>query len=116
MTDRVWIVLALVAAVILIVTVARQRPRLQSRRLAETGLDPGVYLLTSEGCATCERARATLNKNSVAFTELRWQTESDVFERLGVDAVASVLVVGLAGDARWWRGAVPSAARLSSRS
>jgi hypothetical protein len=43
----------------------------------------------------------------VPHTELSWQKNPDVFERLGVDAVPSVLEVESDGSATWWRGGVP---------
>lgn len=107
MTDRLLVVLAMCVLVVAIVLVARLRPRLQSRRLPATGLPAGLYLLTSDGCATCDQARATLSARPADFTELRWQSEPEVFERLSVDAVPSVLLVGSDGIARWWRGGVP---------
>ena len=105
--DRTLVVLALACLVVVVVVVARFRPVIRSRTLADTGLPQGTYLLTSGGCSTCERARATLRRRGVAYEELIWQESPDVFERLGIDAVPSVLAVGESGSGRWWRGGVP---------
>ena len=105
--DRALVVLALACLVAVVVLAARFRPAIRSRTVADTGLSPGTYLLTSGGCSTCERARATLHRRGVAYEELTWQASPDVFERLGIDAVPSVLAVDESGSGRWWRGGVP---------
>lgn len=105
--DRAILVLVLVVVVGIVVVIARHRPLVRSRALTDTGLAAGVYLLTSEGCATCDRSRSTLESRSMEFTELSWQADPELFERLAVDAVPSVLEVAPDGSARWWRGGVP---------
>ncbi len=106
MTDRALIVLAVAAVVALVVVALRRLPRTRPRTIPAPGLEPGVYLLTSGGCETCEAARATLRARGAAFTEMSWEDEPEVFQRLGIDAVPSVLVVDN-GRGRWWRGGVP---------
>ena len=61
-----------------------------------TGLDPGTYLFTSARCAECAVARSQLE----SFTEISWEGQPDVFNRLGVTAVPSTLVVDSAGVVR----------------
>jgi len=70
-------------------------------------LAAGVYLLTSDDCNTCVRARNELVRRGVPHTELSWQKNPDVFESLNIDAVPSVIEVGGDGSATWWRGGVP---------
>lgn len=105
--ERVILVLLLVVVAGIVVAMAHLRPFARSRALTDTGLAAGIYLLTSEGCATCDRSRSTLLARSLEFTELSWQADPEVFERLAVDAVPSVLEVAPNGSARWWRGGVP---------
>jgi len=106
MTDRALIVAALVVVVTIVVTLLRRFPRTSVRTIDTPGLEAGVYLFTSGGCGTCAGARETLAGRGVDFTELTWDEDPEVFQRLGVDAVPSVVVVK-AGRGRWWRGAVP---------
>lgn len=97
-----------VAAVVLAVAAGWRTARgLRHRRLPDTGLPAGIYLLTSSDCQTCGRARRRLERRRVGFHELSWQENGDVLRRLGIDAVPSVLVVEADGDARWYRGGVP---------
>lgn len=105
--ERLLLVVGIALAVAIVVVLTRYRPLVRSRALAETELAPGTYLLTSEGCSTCERARASLRRRSVEFEELSWQLRPEVFDRLGIDAVPSVLAVETGGAGRWWRGGVP---------
>jgi hypothetical protein len=105
--ERAVLVLVLVVVVGVVVVIAHFRPLARSRALTDTGLSAGLYLLTSEGCATCDRSRSTLRTRSIEFTELSWQADPEVFERLAIDAVPSVLEVAPDGSARWWRGKVP---------
>ena len=105
--ERAILVLVLVVVVGIVVVIAHHLPLARSRALTDTGLVAGIYLLTSEGCTTCDRSRSTLQARSLEFTELSWQADPDVFERLAVDAVPSVLEVAPDGSARWWRGKVP---------
>lgn len=107
MIDRLLLVLAVAVLVVAIVFVLRRRPPVRRRTLTGSGLPSGVYLLTSDGCDTCERARSQLTRRGVGHTELSWQKNPEVFERLGIDAVPSVLVIGETGSGTWWRGGTP---------
>lgn len=115
MTERLLIVLVVVAVVVALTALLRRRPRVRRYDVADTGLPAGVYLLTSDGCDTCERARVTLVRRGTPHTELSWQKNPDVFERLGIDAVPSVLTVDESGAGAWFRGGVPSARLGGSR-
>lgn len=101
-----------VAGVTLVVVAAalglRYLRTTRSRSLPGADLEPGVYLFTSLDCSTCVRARRKLAATKVAFREITWQEEEDAFERLGIDAVPSVVVVDREGSARWYRGGVPA--------
>ncbi|MFO7293072.1 MAG: hypothetical protein FWJ92_10865 [Actinomycetes bacterium] len=107
MIDRLIVVAAVTALVVGIVLLLRRRPPVSARRIPVTGLAAGVYLLTSDDCNTCVRARNELVRRGVPHTELSWQKNPDVFESLNIDAVPSVIEVGGDGSATWWRGGVP---------
>src|SRR5690606_18075563 len=76
------------AVVVGAVLVLRRRPLVSARPIDASGLTSGVYLLTSDECDTCIRARNELVRRGVPHTELSWQKNPDVFERLRVDAEA----------------------------
>lgn len=105
--ERALLVAALVIVVAAVAGLAR-RPRVRARTLVDVDLEPGVHLLTSEGCASCARARRALEGKAIEFTESSWESEPDLFERLGIDAVPSVIVADAAGNGTWWRGGVSS--------
>lgn len=107
MTTRLLVVVVVAALVVAVVFVLRRRPIVRARPVPATGLASGVYLLTSDDCETCVRARNELVRRGVPHTELSWQKNPDVFESLNIDAVPSVIEVGGDGSATWWRGGVP---------
>lgn len=108
MIERVIVVAAVAALVVVAIVVVRKRPVVRSRPLPDTGgLPPGVYLLTSDGCAACGRARDTLTRRGVGYTELSWEKNPEIFERSAIDAVPSVLRVDDRGGGTWFRGGVP---------
>ncbi|HLU53279.1 MAG TPA: hypothetical protein VK011_06795 [Acidimicrobiia bacterium] len=107
MTTRLIVVLVVAAVVVGAVLVLRRRPLVSARPIDASGLTSGVYLLTSDECDTCIRARNELVRRGVPHTELSWQKNPDVFERLRIDAVPSVIEVAADGSATWWRGGVP---------
>lgn len=107
MTDGVLIVAAVAVLVVVAIVILRRRPVLRARRLGPTDLPPGVYLMTSDGCGTCERARVTLTRRNIPYTELSWEKNPKAFGSLEIDAVPSVVQVRPDGGATWWRGGVP---------
>lgn len=107
MIERVILVGAVAAVVVVAIVVLRRRPIVRAREVEPAGLPPGIYLMTSDGCDTCARARETLTRRKVAYTELSWEKNPEAFDRLGVDAVPSVLRIDEGGRGTWWRGGVP---------
>jgi len=106
--DEVWLRVVLVSAAFLIaggIALARRRRR-PVRTLRSLDLAGGVYLFTSDGCDTCDTARATLADSLGAggFTEMIWERDSERFEALAVDAVPAVLVVDETGHGRLYPG------------
>jgi hypothetical protein len=99
--NEVWIralvVVGALAFVVLIVALLRH-PRRRGERLIGAGLDPGVYLFTSETCADCLTARDRLVERLGAngFTEIEWAEDPDLFTNLGIEVVPCTVVV--AGD------------------
>lgn len=96
-TVRVAILLAAGVAVGLFALVLKRRRSRPARMIPVTGLDPGTYLFTSATCAECAVARSQLE----SFTEISWEGQPDVFNRLGVTAVPSTLEVDSAGVGAW---------------
>lgn len=111
MIERLVVVGAAAALVVVVILVLRRRPIVRSRTLTDTGLPPGIFLMTSDGCDTCGRARDTLTRRRVAYTELSWEKNPEVFELLDIDAVPSVLRIEADGNGTWWRGGVPRTVR-----
>lgn len=107
MIERLLIVAAVTLVVVVVILALRRRPIVRRRRVRGSDLPAGLYLLTSDGCDTCRRARETLTKRRIAYTELSWEKNPDVFETLGIDAVPSVVRIEEGGAGTWWRGGVP---------
>ncbi len=78
----------------------RHRSERAPRRVTNTGLGPGLYLLTSDTCASCDTARQVLEKAGLAdaYVEIRWTGEPDLFAQLSVEGVPSLLEVDASGD------------------
>lgn len=108
MIERLVVVGAVAALVVVAIVVLRRRPIVRSRAVTRTGLPFGLYLLTSDGCDTCSRARDTLTRRKLAYTELSWERNPEIFDRIGIDAVPSLLRIDQDGDGTWWRGGVPA--------
>ncbi|MFP3915105.1 MAG: hypothetical protein ACLFWM_09540 [Actinomycetota bacterium] len=111
MIERLLVVAAVAAVVVALAVLLRRRPLVRRRRLGRTDLPPGLYLLTSDGCGTCGRARERLVRRDMAHTELSWEKNPEVFETLGIDAVPSVVRIHEDGTGLWWRGGVPLPSR-----
>lgn len=107
MIERIVLVGALALVVVVAIVVLRRRPIVRARDVEAGGLPPGVYLMTSDACDTCARAREVLTRRNVAYTELSWEKNPEAFEQIGVDAVPSVLRIDEGGRGTWWRGGVP---------
>lgn len=106
--DEVWLRIVLVAVVFSIATgiaIARRGRQRAVRGIPSSDLAAGLYLFSSEGCATCESARALLvESRGDDFTELVWEHQPQLFEKLAVDVVPSVLVVDETGAGRLFPG------------
>lgn len=100
----VAVVLLVVSAVVLALRLIDRRRN--HRRMAETGLAPGIYLFTSGACAECGPAREALEARlgRGGFAEVAWETDRGVFATLGIDEVPCTLVVDDSGSASVWRG------------
>lgn len=73
-----------------------------SRVIPATGLSPGTYLFTSATCAECVGARDKIGR--LPHTEFAWEDRPELFDRLGITDVPSVLVVLEDGTGTWRRG------------
>lgn len=105
--ERLGLVLGLAAVVVMVTAIARRKPLLRARTLDPGELEAGVYLLTSEGCESCDEARSRLESLGVNYQEAVWQSRPELFSDLGIDAVPSLITVDDHGIGRWWRGGVP---------
>jgi hypothetical protein len=101
---RLMIVAAIGLAVILVMSVRRLRP-VRGRRIATT-LEPGVYLFSSRSCLECDPARARLLEHFGwdGFVEVAWESDRQLFEEAGIDAVPTTLLVGEKGRATFVEG------------
>lgn len=108
--DEVWTRIAIIATALLVAALlvaVRRRLALRSpRKLAATGLEPGMYLFTSADCADCSKARHELAGmvGAHGFHEIAWDERPETFTRLGVDAVPATMIVEADGGARLWVG------------
>ncbi len=107
--DELWVrVIVVAVAVAAGVTFGlwQRRRRGEIREIGTTGLTPGVYLFSSHACPTCSAARSRLvsTVGSDGFTELVWEDDPMVFERLEVDAVPAVLRVRQDGGGTFYPG------------
>lgn len=108
--DEIWLRLGLIGGALVVAALAsillRARLSGRPRRLEDTRLDSGVYLLTSAACPDCASVRRALTEalGGEGFTELSWEEEPGVFHRLGVDAVPATLIVGRDGSGVLWPG------------
>jgi hypothetical protein len=80
----------------------RRQLRRSWRAIWATGMDPGTYLFTSSTCGECVEAREKIGR--VAHTEVSWEEQPELFERLGVAEVPSTLVVMADGTGVLHRG------------
>lgn len=103
---RVVVVAAAVAAAVAVGFRQRRRSRGEVREMAATGLAPGLYLFSSHACPTCTSARSRLEAGVGAdgFTELVWEDDATVFQRLDVVAVPGVLRVHDDGRGTFYPG------------
>lgn len=105
-TTRAIVITAVVTVALLIAWALERRRATRPRRIATSGLQPGVYLFTSETCPDCASARQVLSDalGEEAFVEMTWGESPAVFERLEIAAVPASLIVAEDGSARCWFG------------
>ncbi len=103
---RLLVVLSGTLVVVFALTLARARRRRPTRIITDTGLEPGIYLLSSGGCGPCEaaRARLELQVGPGGYTEFTWDDHAETFQRLRIVEVPSTLVVTGNGLATWHSG------------
>jgi hypothetical protein len=89
---RLAIVMGAVAVAAL-VTLALRWPRRRGERVG--GIAPGIYLFSSTTCADCAVARSRLvgELGADGFIEVDWETQPDLFARMGIDVVPTTLLV-----------------------
>lgn len=107
--DDLWARVGLVVGALVVAGIAVGVQRVRARQvetIAHTGLQRGVYLFSSSGCATCRQARERLHATLGAsgYVEFSWEEDPEQFHQVGVDAVPSVLLVGQDGGGRLYPG------------
>jgi hypothetical protein len=105
-TTRALVITAVVTVALLIAWALERRRATRPRRIAASGLQPGIYLFTSEKCPDCASARQALVEalGEQGFVEVTWSDSPTVFERLEIAAVPASLIVDEDGSARCWFG------------
>lgn len=96
---RLVLILGAIAIIVVSVAVIRHRASKPVRRIREPGLEPGIHFFSSSSCLECDPARAVLVEHVGAegFVEHKWEQESDLFDRLGIDGVPATLRVDRSG-------------------
>lgn len=103
MTEEVGRLLAVVGVAGVALAIAYlQRRGTSIRRVQRSfvGLEPGVYLFSSDTCHTCSVMRERLQAAEIDFMEVSAESESGVFEAQGIGRVPSVACVD--GDGFGW--------------
>jgi hypothetical protein len=105
-TVRALVVTAVVTAALLIAWLLERRRASRPRKIQTTGLQPGIYLFTSETCAECTSARDLLvsSLGTDGFTEIAWSENPTLFEELQIPHVPASLRVDADGSGRCWFG------------
>lgn len=113
MDDLTWRLLIVgltgLAAVAIGVVANRGRAWVRHPRPSR-GLDPAVYLLTSEGCGTCALARSRLVVAGIGFVEVGYEARPELFATFGVDRVPAIVAVS--ATAEWVAFGVPSSSAV----
>lgn len=106
--DEVWlriVVVAVVFATALGIAMARRGRQRAVRMIPSSDLAAGLYFFSSDGCATCDAARALLvDSRGDDFDEFVWEQHPQTFQKLAIDAVPSVLLVDETGSGRLYPG------------
>ncbi len=97
-------VLLVMAAIVLVVLLARlagrwQRPRHPDVDVSSIRTDAGIVLFTSTDCSTCAEARRVAEATDLAVREVTWELEPGAFSAVGVEAVPLTVLVGAGGFA-----------------
>lgn len=109
MDDILWrgLVVITVAAVAVLWGVATRRGRAFRRRRVEMpGMDPGLYLFTSEACASCPQARLVLDEQGAIWTEISYQEAPECFAEYRIDRVPTMVHVRADGTG-WAAPGIP---------
>lgn len=103
---RVALVAAAMGLALVTAWYMQRRDRRPGRAVADPGLPPGFYFFSSRNCDTCRSARAMLDRRLGAggYAEYEWEQHPGIFQRLAVDEVPALMVVGERGGARLFAG------------
>lgn len=108
---RLVVVVAVLAIAAAVALVQRRGAgwRRASFRFADVG--PGLVLFASATCASCDRAVRVLDDLERPSRVIRYETEPELFERLGIRRVPAVAWIGADGNG-WISYGIPRLARI----
>ena len=97
---RVVLVAAIVAAGVLVVTVARlrERRRVRDAPLRLDAIEGSILFFSAADCARCGAVRALLDRMRLPYHEVAHEDAPGVQERVGVKGVPLVVVRNAAGE------------------
>ena len=107
---RLVIVLGVVVVALAVAFVQRRGTSIRRVRRAFVGLEPGVYLFSSDSCGTCAVMRKRLQAAAIRYTEVSAERDAEVFEAQGIRRVPSVARVDSHGTG-WLASGMLSEAR-----
>jgi len=103
---RLSLIFGAVVIIAVSAAVIRGRASTPERRIRQPGLEAGIHFFSSSSCLECDPVRAGLVEllGASGFVEHRWEKDSELFQRLGIDGVPATLRVDRSGKGVLWPG------------
>lgn len=105
---RLIVVVGIASVAAAAALVSRRGRVWRRRRFDPAGLGPGLHLFSSEECHSCDRARSTLRRVGVSFSEHTYEADAELLAANGIDRVPTLAWVGTGGRSDWVAEGVPS--------
>lgn len=118
--DETWLRLGLVVVVFAsaagLAFALRRRAAGKPNEIDASGLEVGVYLFSSASCLDCDAARRVLEAavGDDGFTEVRWESDPELFQEIGIGAVPATVIVEGGGRGTLYPGQPEKAAKALS--